>query len=698
MVMRFGAVAVPARAGILFVTFLFLFGGCGSDSTNEPPTVLLDPGLVEGDTVNYKVTVSWSGSDPDGQVDHFEYALDPPASFTETEIAEGGPGITSVDIPGSGDEPPVTRVSKVLDGETVHFDWVHTEEMSHEFLFASTEADSSAEDSLSASRFHGMHALYVRAVDDDGAASEPDRAAFTSTTVAPVSRILSPVNEQSYPLSVCLQETFRWEGQDPDGDPPTRFLYKLISLEEGPGIPEFLPPPTILFSAPGDWVEFTGTELTLELVPLKVNALGIRAIDAAGAVEPFLDWNRNALNLIPFAQPLRVTIRLEGHSIASSSGPSSPTEIPASLPIQLTWSAASECDIYGYSWGLDLVSTDDSDRGWSSWSHITESPPLSLSSGTHFFYVRVRTVSGTTVMATARLEVLAFAPDLEVLFVDDCFDNLSPRDSEHDAFWNALIDAYVAESGVPRDQFGEFSVHGPDDRGNLQPTAPLLSELFDYKLVIWENHGAGYNADSALLRSTGLSSRLSWYLRSGGKLWLGGRMTVGATTPAPNLVSADLTYPKELGPGDWAWDFLKLRSSQITNDKGMTNANRLHSVWPVPGFPALYDSMVVDVSKLPFLSQQFGGITHADAMYEPRSDPGLRGSIDVLYAYGSAGREVQGRDSPYHGRVCALRWHDPDPAPEHGRIQWFGFAMYFFRNDQALDTFTKSLDWFREGP
>ena len=301
-------------------------------------------------------------------------------------------------------------------------------------------------------------------------------------------------------------------------------------------------------------------------------------------------------------------------------------------------------------------------------------------------------------MASAELHAIAFAPDREVLFVDDSFDNLGPNDFEHDAFWHALFAEYSTSSGVPLAQFAEFSVHGPSDRWNLQPQVPLLSELARYKLVIWENAGWGYNSDSALLRSTALSSRLSSYLKLGGKLWLGGRMTVGATTPAPNLVSADLTYPKELEPGDWAWDFLKLRLSQITNDKGATNANRLHSVWPVPGSPAVYDSMVVDVSKLPLLSQNLGGFSHADAMYEPRSDAGLRGSIEMLYAYGAAGPEVQGKPSPYHGRVCAQRWHDPDPAREHGRIQWFGFAMYYMKNDQAFATFEKSLNWLREGP
>src|SRR5262245_36586735 len=132
-----------------------------------------------------------------------------------------------------------------------------------------------------------------------------------------------------------------------------------------------------------------------------------------------------------------------------------------------------------------------------------------------------------------------------------------------------MVNFYVANSDLSAEQVNTFSVHKNSDRSNLQPNVPLLSDLAKYKILVWENLGSGYNSDSALIRSTALSPRLSAYLRARGKLWLDKRMNVAATTPNPNLAEADLTYPKtELGPGDWAWDFLKLHSSKINNDKG----------------------------------------------------------------------------------------------------------------------------------
>jgi hypothetical protein len=42
-----------------------------------------------------------------------------------------------------------------------------------------------------------------------------------------------------------------------------------------------------------------------------------------------------------------------------------------------------------------------------------------------------------------------------------------------------------------------------------------------------------------------------------------------------------------------------------------------------------------------------------------------------------------------------MRWHDPDPARTQGRVQWFGFPLYYMKKDQAQETFNRSIDWFR---
>jgi len=299
-------------------------------------------------------------------------------------------------------------------------------------------------------------------------------------------------------------------------------------------------------------------------------------------------------------------------------------------------------------------------------------------------------------MATLILNVIEFTFDREVLLVDDYLDNLQPRDSEHDAFWQEMI----ANSGIPREQFSEFASFGPDDRGSLLPIKPSLSQLAPYKLIIWDNAAWGYNFTTAMFYATHQFPLLASYLRAGGKLWITGSLTIAATTPdASSGTFSNLIYPKTLRPGDWAWEFLKLHASKISNDKGDNKQNLLHSVHPFPGVPGVYEAMVVDSTKLTAYERTNGGARFADAIFDPmyaEADPGFRGDIDTLYAYGAAGQEYQNRFSTYHGKPCAIRWHDPDPAREQGRIQWFGFEFYYFQNTQAARVFRQSLDWMRD--
>ena len=685
---------------LLLGAFLAILAGCGSEQANVAPTVTLDPKLENGDNVHSRLTISWIGSDPDGRIEHYEYALDPPAAFTEEEIANGGPGISSVLIRGTNGSPTVTRVSKVVDGVTASFDWVHTKEAAHQFLLSSTEPDSG-----SSTRFQGLHALYVRAIDDDGVESAPAHIAFTSKALAPITRITNPSPDLYHSIQDgCLVQTFRWEGRDRDGEEPQRFIYKLVRTYS------YLPNVNtdVFFADSTKWIDTDQNEVTINLPFASEFVFAARSIDESGTTEPYVEWGRNAIKLQVFSELPRLSISLLDYPIYPEpytpyGEPKPVNEIPEGIPFRLTWSANTrQCSLDGYSWGLDLITIQDTERGWSPWGHDTASPVLLLSPGNHTFSVRARDAAGSIGLATVILKVITFAPDREALLVDDSFDNLDPNDAEHDAFWHSMIDFYAAYSGIPRDQFGDFAVHGDGDRGNLQPKVPTLSELFRYKTLIWDNFGTGYNSDSALIRSTALSNRLTMYLRAGGKLWLVGRLNVAATTPSPNLSGADLTYPKtELGPGDWAWDFLKLHSSKINNDKGTNNAHLFHAARWFPGVPAIYDTMSVDVNKLPLLRRALGGFSHVDAVFDPNlaeSEPEFLGDIDTLYAYGAAGPEVQGKTSPYQNKLCALRWHDRAPEPLHGRLQWFGFELYYMHDDQAQKTFNQSLDWFREGP
>ena len=77
-------------AGALVVLGAAGLAGCSQKTTgvlvpNQRPSVELTNAPVKADRSNpyfYAYLVNWSGNDPDGRVDHFEYAIDPTATDT----------------------------------------------------------------------------------------------------------------------------------------------------------------------------------------------------------------------------------------------------------------------------------------------------------------------------------------------------------------------------------------------------------------------------------------------------------------------------------------------------------------------------------------------------------------------------------------------------------------------------------------
>jgi len=701
------------RAGAWLVPVVLLLAGCFGDRTNQPPTAHLISAPPTGSETSFQIELIWSGSDPDGRVDRFEYAIDPPAVFTEEEIAQGGPGVVSEVVPGTGDSPTITRVTKAVDGGTVSFDWVHTIKNGDTFTFSATEPDSVGDDTLRAptGRFTGMHAFYLRAVDSDGATSMPDRAAFTATTLAPVSRITQPAltgEDLIYGAGIGL--TALWTAEDPDGTaPPSRFLYRLIHVPIGD---LSTADKSVFFQGlDSDWTLTTDRKFQ----SLGMDAPGgylfaVRAVDQAGAVEPFVDWGRNAVRIAAstaslYASPLlTVTETYLGSTtfpldfVKFSDQTETEGTILAGTPLHFSWQGSAERysgEIWGYSWGVDIVDPQD-DSAWSPWGLNVTHPPGDLvfgEPGYHRFSVKVQDTFGHITMGTVVIHVVTLVGDRHVLFVDDSFDDTYPRDSEHDAFWDRMFAGYP---GLETGDVTEFASHGDNDRQAIHPKELKLTDLVRFRMLLWENNGSGFDGDSGLFRVVSNQALVS-YLGAGGKLWLGGRMTIGATIPDITLLRGDLTYPKSLHPGQFAWDMLRIHSDTVLNDKGANTRNNLYTVRPFPGQdPPIYDPMDVDPAKQSAGLRGFG-ITFADAVVDPMLE-GIPGLLEPLYIYGATGPEIQDRTSPFQDQLVALRWHDPDPAQTQRRIQWFGFPLYFFQDAQAQETFNRSMDWFREEP
>ena len=679
---------------------------------NLAPYVQFTNAPENGSFAWYREEIAWTGNDPDSADDihHFEYAIDPPEVFTPEEIAhpETAPGVTISVRPGSEAGHDTVDVAKTVNDTLYAFSWIGTTETNRIFTFETPTYRPVNYDYL------GEHSVWLRAQDEEGAYSEPDSREFIAQNQAPATQIIYPENNFDI-LSLGLSVYVLATGTDPDlvssTGKPVAYLTKLLRLDTlDPPVSIVTAQPSLLFEG-GDstWMRHEGDSLEVTL-PVAAGSylFGVRAVDENGGTDRILTFSRNAFKFQASSGGGAPVLTLEEPSIGtfefSGTPPAEDVEAPGNTPLNFVWTATSHNYpglVYEFSWGVDLADPA-SETGWTPWNpQHTPGYLLQFSGGeTHTFHVRTRDIAGTTTRGAVSLTMVEMTFDREVLLVDDSFDNLNPNDMEHDAFWQDLVSDYVLNSDLPADQFFEFSVHGDGDRESLDPNVPLLSDLARYKLLIWVNHGAGYNGQSALVKSTAIKPALIAYLRAGGRLWLSGRMTVGATTADANLVGADLTYPKtELGPGDFAWDYLKLHSTRINNDKGMQQQHLLHSVWPFPGTPAIYDSMVVDVQKLSVFQQFAGGYAHADAVFDPifaESEPGFEGDIDTLYSYGAAGPEVQGHGSVYHGKLCGLRWHSNEVNPLHGRVQWFGFSMYYMQTEQARNTFRQSMDWLRQ--
>jgi len=682
-----------------------MLGGCGSDKAaheNQPPSVELITSPVEGETASYSIEIAWTGTDPDGLVQRFEFAVDPPSAFTEEEIAWGGTDVTSDPISGVGGDPDTTRITKLVNGARVSFDWIHTTRTSHRFVFQTDEAESTSAggDKVPTGRFTGMHAIYVRAVDNDEAVSIPHHVAFTAETVAPEAEVTRPAVGTGV-LSTGPRVVVEWNGTDPDGPAPVGYLYKLLRVDT------LDPPPPLLYSAPsllfdegGDWTYLDAGErqVDLDLAPYGQYLFGVRAVDEAGAEEPFLDFGRNAFKLQASPDAKYPTLTLSclagtftftGPTVASSPRVQFPAN--AFLYCNVTCTAETYGETCGdMRWGLDLADLD-LDEGWSPWSRTFELPPIMFpKAGIHVLYVQARDDLGNVTLGSLILDLVEFTLDRDILWVDDSFDDYFPRDAQHDDFWRTRFADYPGTIG----DLQEIQAFGDGDK--VAPHAIDVATLARYKLVVWETRGSGFNGETSLAKSVAQGS-LPFYLIGGGKLWLGGRASVGAATPDESGLRSDLNYPKALEPGAFTWDYLKLHTPRVDNDRGMNPDNNLLVLHPYPGQAVIYNEMRVDTLK-----QSPGlvglGIAYADAAKDSifvLPDPGIRGQVDLLYTYGATRTELEGKGSPYHGRLTALRWHDPDPAPIQGPIQWFGFPLYYFQDSQAQETFNRSLDWFK---
>src|SRR5262245_9355500 len=215
--------------------------------------------------------MQWSGYDPDGRSDHYEYAIDPRSS---------GP-------------------ARAAAAETT---WVRTTANHVVARFHAANPDSLGA-GATASEFH---VFVLRALDARGGISPVVRRAFYAFTVAPDVFIVSPFNAVLETPQVTLPFRDAWQGNDPDGTnhgKPVAYRVKVVAPHDPAYLAFLLAPDSLLRAGfANGWAgwrllpaESTGVAVTAAdgLVPHDIGIIAVLAVDEAGATTPYLIQHEN---------------------------------------------------------------------------------------------------------------------------------------------------------------------------------------------------------------------------------------------------------------------------------------------------------------------------------------------------------------------------------------------------------------------
>jgi hypothetical protein len=484
------------RRKVEYATAIFLLAvhalGCASDEltgtrlANQPPKVWLAGGPPEGAVTSYRVHLYWGGWDPDGHVEHYEYAI------TDNES-------------GIFDPADTTGADK----------WHRTSRTDSTFLLsADVLADSSVLDSYIRDRYEFVrsHTFFVRAIDDRGSSStEPAYQSFTARSLSPEVDIVTPIRTLFNPAILPPVITFEWTARDIDSEAavPDSVRWILVStitfnsnwddalayIRANPHSPDWSD--WHYYKAPGDSGKSTTTDPPLA----QGNYLfAVQVKDEAGAVSPVFDLHRNvrrvAVTKIVTGPVLSVSYKYMNNIVtANPNTPPAILELPAGIPVGFSWSADASSyggTVHGYRYGWDIIDLNDPSQWEIDFTPFVgsraQSPTRTFFFGTHTFFLEVVDNSGLKTRATVVANIVPFTMRRSLLVVDDWVENstgfrrtlgVTPSDNEHDAFWVDMV-SDVADF-VPA-----VDVWHLEDGVKSVP----VQVLANYKSIIWNARGS----------------------------------------------------------------------------------------------------------------------------------------------------------------------------------------------------------------
>lgn len=546
---------------------LLALSGCASKKIggvllpNQRPTVELTNAPTQADRSNpyfYAYKVNWSGYDADGRVDHYEFAVDPPAV-----------------------------------GDTV---WNRTTRNEETVFFRASDPDPvNGSNPRTASDFH---TFIIKAFDDDGMQSVPRRRDFYAYTIAPTVQILNPTPSALLTAQVTPSVRIEWTGVDVDGQfsqKPVKYKYRMIDLSD-PANVVFLTLPDSLrkYESARNWAGWDSTSADTQFVqftnltPGKNYLFCLIGFDEAGAYSPDFSLNSNCLQLAPgFAASNGPKIQIYNNFIDyvyQSGGYSTdplreiPIEVPSRVPIPVNWAAIASpgSRIQSFRWmvggfgigGNINDQTVRADEGRDIWYWSQPSPvmpgsvllPPFMTDGEYRFYLECSDNNGQKSLGILKMTVVTPSFDRNLLVLDDTrrevdkpISATNPTRAEYTKIWpaRAELDTFLfARGGFPWrgtknpatgviSQPGLLAGYSFDTLGTrlgLENPANgvLLSRIGKYRHLIWmlDDEGAGYlETDDQSIRPVtalysmsgpGRASTLAAYTQLGGRVWLVG--------------------------------------------------------------------------------------------------------------------------------------------------------------------------------
>jgi hypothetical protein len=573
--------------------------GCNKKPTvplvggNEPPSVRITSAPLDTTQLNYYViTLNWIGFDPDGRVDHFLIAIDPPKD----------PGADTL--------------------------WETTTDNTTTRSFACPLPDRP--DSTFSSDFH---VFVIKAVDDHGALSPPVARAFWSYTLAPRVEIRVPPASSLVKYYIPPAVLIQWEGFDDDGvftQKPVRYKFKrldattevtLLQANQNPDlVRQYYAPRNWAGwdSLPGDTTQKQYTNLTAGQEFMFV----IVAFDEAGAYSPLFSRNNNMVYFVVTfagAQNPRITFFNDFFFYEYEQGsfqPNNPSqivqlEVPAGTgpndKLTFNWLADPARDrngnliggpIRSYRWAVDITNLEDETprsneetdlAHWSQKSVLVTSCRIPggqdyyAGGETHKFYLEAEDINGLISLGTIQFTAVRATFAKPLLIVDDTRYVLDKKNIGTDCYnssnrpsgnWPtaAELDTFLyAKGGVPWQCYppagtilsspGIFNGYEFDTLGTnmrIQDLTIRLSKLGQYRHVIWLVDGsgalnnkpgtdagdlAGPQTSMRYMNSNQRANTLAAYVRQGGLVWLLGGGAATASMINFNRGLNDNTQP-----------------------------------------------------------------------------------------------------------------------------------------------------------